>query len=316
MNTRQLQYVIAVAEERSFSKAAERLHVSQPSLSQYIKNIEKSLEIDIFNRTVTPLELTVVGKEYLKTAYKMIALENDMLKFISDYHEKSVSRLNVGVSAYLNTREISLTLAEMRKSFPNLNINVHEHFSMVMDEMIEMGTLDFSISPIKDGYDMVKFNRDVVSRDRFCLAASREFLKRWVPELSNARSGDTVDIIKFAAVPFLTMAEMSLQTYSTNVVIEKSGFVPNIILRCRRWEMLLELVEGNVGVTLLTDRFLMGRPVKDDIVLFDINPTAPDLIGAVSYMRDMYMSKAARAFIGCYKRVVSERRDELGYLKS
>ena len=74
MNTRQLEYVIAVAEERSFSKAADKLHISQPSLSQYIRNIEKSLEVNLFDRSVTPLSLTEIGEVYVKTAYSIIAL--------------------------------------------------------------------------------------------------------------------------------------------------------------------------------------------------------------------------------------------------
>lgn len=310
-----MQYVIAIAEDKSFSKAAERLHISQPSLSQYIRNLEKTLEAEIFDRTVTPLALTEIGEEYVKTAYKMLALENNLMKCVSDHLEKSISRLNVGISAYLNTGEISTTLTEMRLSFPNVRIYIHELFSVAMDEMIEQGEIDFSISPIKQSYDRVKFCRDVVSRDRFYLAASRDFLRKWLPELADTESGDTVALERFSEVPFLTMAKLSLQTYSTNIAAHNAGFTPNTILRCRRWQMLMELVEGNAGVTLLTDRFLMDSNLKDSVVLFNIEPEAPELVGAVSYQRGAYLPKAARTFISCYKRTVAQTRDEYGYLR-
>lgn len=315
MNTRQMQYVIAVAEERSFSKAAERLYISQPSLSQFIRNLEKTLEVDLFDRTVTPLVPTEIGEEYVKTAYRILGLENNLMKRIKDYRQLSVSELNVGVSAYLNTDEISITLAQMRARHPNVNIYIHELFSVKMDELIEQGELDFSISPIKDSYDTYRFCRDIVSRDRFYLAASKEFLAKWMPELCEAQWGTVVSLQQFAQVPFLTMAEKSLQTYSTNLAAAKAGFTPNTILRCRRWQMLLELVEKSVGATLLTDRFLMDGTIGDNVILFKLQAPAPDLVGAVSYLRDAYRPKAAHAFISCYKDVVSNGRDATGYLK-
>ena len=139
MNTRQLEYVIAVAEERSFSKAADKLHISQPSLSQYIRNIEKSLEVNLFDRSVTPLSLTEIGEEYVKTAYRIIALENNLLKCISDQREKRKTTLNIGISAALNTWEISLALAEVRTKYPDTIITAHELFSINMDDLLEQG---------------------------------------------------------------------------------------------------------------------------------------------------------------------------------
>lgn len=314
MNIRQMQYVIVIAEERSFSKAAKRLHISQPSLSQFVRNLEKTLEIELFNRSVTPIALTEMGEEYVRTAQKIIALEANLMKCISDYRDNSVSRLNVGVSAYLNTGEISQTLAEMRMEYPGVKIYMHELFSVTMDAMIEQGELDFSISPIKDSYDTTAFHRDIVSQDRFFLAISREMLSKHLPELKDAENGDVVRLEQFKDVPFLTMAERSLQTYSTNVAATAAGFVPNTILRCRRWEMLQELVEESVGATLLTDRFLLGRKRAENVVLFNLDPPAPNLVGTVSYQRGAYLPKAARAFISCYKRIVGQTRDENGYL--
>lgn len=314
MNTRQLQYVIAVAEERSFSKAADKLYISQPSLSQYIRSIEKSLEADLFDRSVAPLALTEIGEEYVRTAYKIIGLENNLLKFVSDQREKRISTLNIGVSAYLNTEEIGLTLAEMRTIYPNINIYMHELFSITMDNMLEQGELDFSISPITSSYDTTKFCRDIVSRDRFYLATSRFLLERLVPELADADTGDLVRLEQFAGMPFLTLSEHSLQTHSFNLAAERAGFVPDIIMQCRRWDMLITLVEENVGVTLLTDRVLIDSNVEDNIVLLRLNPPAPDLVGAISYLREAYLPEAARTFISCYKRVVAKHRDAEGYL--
>lgn len=315
MNSRQLQYVIAVAEEQSFSRAAEKLHISQPSLSQYIRNIEKELEIDIFDRTVTPLALTDIGREYVSTAREILGLESELKKKICDYKGDAAPRLNIAVSAYLNSGELSATLTEMRRRYPDVHVNVLEMFSVQMDEMLGRGELDFSISPIKQSYDMAHFSREVVSCDRFYLAVSRDLLAAWLPSVAaRAKNGDVVDLSLFADFPFITMAERSLQTYSTNAAARKCGFVPQVVMRCRRWEMLTELVEGSVGAAFITDRFLLERSISDGLLLLRTEPEAPELVGAVSYRRGVYLPKAARAFIGSYKRIVSMQRDETAHL--
>ena len=76
----------------------------------------------------------------------------------------------------------------------------------------------------------------------------------------------------------------------------------------------MELVEGSVGAAFITDRFLLERSISDGLLLLRTEPEAPELVGAVSYRRGVYLPKAARAFIGSYKRIVSMQRDETAHL--
>lgn len=206
-------------------------------------------------------------------------------------------------------------MAETHAKYPSLRIYIHELFSVAMDEMIQQGELDFSISHIKDSYDTTRFCRDVVSRDRFYIAVSRELLRKWAPELEAADDGDIVPLERFALAPFLTMDKRSLQTYSSELAARAAGFEMNVILRCRRWQMLLELVGESAGVTLLTDRYLMDSVIPPDVVLMRPVEPVPELVGAVSYLRSAYMPKAARSFISCYKRTVGQSRNVQGFLK-
>ncbi len=68
MTSQQIHYVIALSEERSFSKAAERLYISQPALSQFIKNVEKDVGMPLFDRGTNTIQLTPAGEIYLKMA--------------------------------------------------------------------------------------------------------------------------------------------------------------------------------------------------------------------------------------------------------
>ncbi len=88
MNYNILRYVIMVAEERSFTKAAKKLYISQPSLSQIIKNEEEKLGITLFDRSSYPLTLTDAGKEYVHWARQILAVCENMERRLNDFSKR------------------------------------------------------------------------------------------------------------------------------------------------------------------------------------------------------------------------------------
>ena len=84
MNLREMNYVVAIYEEQSISKAAERLYISQPSLSKFLINLERELNVQLFDRTTNPLTPTEYGRAYIETARSMLNLNSDMLRRMED----------------------------------------------------------------------------------------------------------------------------------------------------------------------------------------------------------------------------------------
>lgn len=84
MNTRTLEYFIAAAEEGSISRAAERCYISQPALSQHIRQIEAEMGVPMFDRTATGIRLTQYGKLYLNNARAILHVEQMMMERIRE----------------------------------------------------------------------------------------------------------------------------------------------------------------------------------------------------------------------------------------
>ncbi len=99
MNSRQLQYVTTVAETGSISAAAQKLYISQPSLSQYIQKIEGELGIELFERT-SPLRLTTAGKVYVETAKNILLEQSELEKVIGDIKDYKYGSLTIGTTPY------------------------------------------------------------------------------------------------------------------------------------------------------------------------------------------------------------------------
>ena len=97
MNFNTLRYVVAIAQERSFTLAAKRLHISQPSLSQSIKSLEERLGVILFDRTTIPLETTSAGKEYVEWAQQVLLSKPISIAIISDIRTSGQVQLRVGI---------------------------------------------------------------------------------------------------------------------------------------------------------------------------------------------------------------------------
>ena len=85
MNWNQLQYVITIAEEKSITKAAQKLYISQPSLSASIRRIEARIGAPIFDRSTTPISLTECGEEYIACVKQILSIQNGFENYLNLY---------------------------------------------------------------------------------------------------------------------------------------------------------------------------------------------------------------------------------------
>ena len=104
---REYEYVMEIAKEGSFSKAAQKLYVSQPALSGAIKKLEKDLYgIPLFDRAVTPVALTPAGQYYLEQARKIYELRNEIEHHFADLAGIRTGIINIGTSGYFLSRNV------------------------------------------------------------------------------------------------------------------------------------------------------------------------------------------------------------------
>lgn len=173
MNTQQLKYVLTLWETRSFSAAAEKLFVSQPSFSQYIAKIEKQLGTTLFDRTTKPISLTESGKRYVETAQKILTLEKDMLREITEYENLQRGNLCIGISTYQSSFLLAQSIAEYHKRFPGVAISLTENTTDALFRMLQEGSVDLVITSAKEM--PIEFDVEILAEEHFYLAVPVSF---------------------------------------------------------------------------------------------------------------------------------------------
>ena len=115
---RKMEYVYEIYTEKSFTKAAEKLYISQPCLSAAIKKIEDEIGMPLFERRHSTLVLTEVGEKYLKAAEQIRCITKDFLSEVNDMHNLVSGSLHIGVPNYIMSYIIPEIVNEYTKLYP------------------------------------------------------------------------------------------------------------------------------------------------------------------------------------------------------
>lgn len=146
MTITQLNYVLAVAEHKNFTKAAEKVFVTQPTLTMQIQKLEKELNIRIFDRSKKPIELTEVGKKIVQQA-RNIVNESDRIKDIVDQQKGFIGgEFRLGIIPTITPTLLPMFLNNFIKKYPKVNLKIEElHTDAIIDQLKE-GHLDAGIA--------------------------------------------------------------------------------------------------------------------------------------------------------------------------
>lgn len=145
MEMRQLHYFIAVAEELNFSRAAERLHITQPPLSIQIQNLEKELDLKLFNRNNRRVELTEAGKIFYEDVVKLIAGLESSVQNAKRVHEGKLGHLRVGFVGSATYDVLPDVLREFRELYPEVQVHLLELSTPAQLEALRQNVIDVGV---------------------------------------------------------------------------------------------------------------------------------------------------------------------------
>ena len=167
------KYVYEVYKERSFTKAAQNLYISQPSLSARIKKIEEIIGEPLFDRSTTPLQLTEVGKVYIEAAEEITQIEQRVENYINDLAGLKTGNLAVGASTLFAAYVVPSLITQFNQKFPDVHIQLIEGNTAELEEMLGSNALDFVIDNYH--YDSILYNKELYCEENILLAVPKHF---------------------------------------------------------------------------------------------------------------------------------------------
>ena len=299
-----MRYIYRVYQEGSFSKAAEKLYLTQPALSIAIKRVEDSIGAALFDRNRHPLELTEAGRAYIRAIEQMSDLEDDLEREISDLRDLRTGRLLLGGTHYMNCYILAGILAGFSHAYPGIRIELTEKASDELIADLEGRKLDltFSCDPERIGH----FEHRPAFHDVILLAVPKRF------RAGTGLEGDALTAAQVMAgkhlrpdcpkVPLDRFREMEFillgpgnNLYSRNFrMFEQAGFTPKIKMTLAQLVTAYRLADNEMGITFIADR--MVRSPVSNLMFFKIDSPLAERHFHLLLPKRNYTAHAVRAF--------------------
>lgn len=249
IDLKQLKYFLAVAEEKSFSRAAERLHISQPPLSQQIQKLEAELGVRLFARTTRTFELTAAGKALMGEAADMLDKMRIAIDTVRQVDRGEVGRLRVGIVGSAMWGPIPGILEAFQSRYPRVTWTLHESAPTAQYEALRSKQIDvgFWREPRLDPDQLRRdgLRQELCFRESVCVAVNRNHPLAARP---------SIDLAEIAGEPMLTLAlDKSSEPRYLLACCEKAGFTPTLFQEATEPQTLLAMVGAGLGVALMPE---------------------------------------------------------------
>lgn len=297
MEFRDIQYVLKIAEERSISNAAQKLFITQPSLSQSLARIEDSLGVRLFDRSKKPLVPTFAGEIFIDTAYQISHYEKQLYKQMKDISELKNEHIKLGVSQFRGKYFLPRVLPKFHKKYPGIKVSIYEDHASGLESAVLNGDIDFSIEilPVKNsalGYSLLQEERHllVISPQH---SLNAKFEKKTFtgpyPKLNLAELGNET---------FIYLRPDSQSRIQLTNFFKKQNFVPKEIIEVKNMETAHALAASGIGIAFVSEVLIpycapeyRGKYyILQDCVVNNLQ------LGFV-YRKNAYLSNAAEIFL-------------------
>ena len=276
-----MEYFRAIAQERSFTKAAEQLHVTQQTLSAHIAGVERELGTKLVVRS-TPLRLTHEGETFLAYAKRFGRELSDLRREVAGPSRLQSGTLRVGISFTRGRTILPGAIERFCELYPNVTVDLREDTNESLVASLTARRLDLAIGVFSGREPLVESHP--FFDERMVLLATRELLEAHglgPDELAGPLSAG--DVSPLAGCPFVLSPPEDISGRQGLTIIARAGFEPCVRAFSRNMATLLSLTMRSVGVCICPLDLLndTGTPEqKRDLLAFDLGP---DALYAISY---------------------------------
>ncbi len=291
MNEKHMQYVLTVLKEGSFTNAAKKLYVSQPSLSQIIKTAESNLGAPIFDRSTDPITLTPAGQLYVEAARQVTTISTNLRKQVEELSKEEFGTIRLGISVQRGMELLPELYPRFKKRFPHVGLELHEQGSATMEKSVLEGEVGIALLTTFPRHEELVY--DLIQKEQLVLIVNREceLAKRIAP-------GTPIDILEARDETFVSsQSGHSVRTIQDSLFITRD-MKPKIDLVTISIEVGKHVVAASPVVMACPDSYVETDNSPDSAYFsYPILGVENPRHFYACYRKDMYLTKYMKGFL-------------------
>lgn len=298
----EMAYVYEVYRQRSFTRAAQALYISQPSLSQMVRKAEERIGTPIFDRSTSPIGLTQAGQAYIRAAEQVLQIESDLRRYLEDAEQCITGVLTLGGSMLFTSYVLPPLLSAFSERYPGVELRLYEAHTARLKSQLQEGILDFAVD--NSAFDPTVYEARFFKREQIILAVPRalpvnEAAARYPLTAAQLHQADApcVPLSLFRDTPFLLLREGNDTRERAERLCAQAGFVPQVRMQLDQQLAAYNLAGYGLGATFISDTLALSAPPDDRLCFYRID--SPDVTRDIRlfYKRTRVLSAPMRAFL-------------------
>ena len=271
-------YAYAIYKEKSFSRAARSLYITQPALSATIRRLEEKIGMPLFDRGTTPIRLTACGQRYMEATEAILTIEQDFEAWVSDARNLRTGTLAIGGSNLFTSYVVPPLVAALRKEFPNIRVTLAEDSTERLEAKLLAGELDFIVD--NGILDETRFTAWDYQDEHLMVAVPTAFpanegleAYRVTPEQirSGAHLSDatpTLPLERLRDCPFLLLKPHN-DTYVRGLALcRDAGFTPAALFELDQQATAYNIAASGMGVCFVSDTLLRRSVPRPELYYY------------------------------------------------
>lgn len=297
MDLRQIENIVAIEQEQSISKAAERLFLTQSALNQQLLRLEKELGIQLFERKKHAMIPTFAGKVYLATAHRMIDMKKETYKIIHDISNETSGEISVAYSPERGSLLFSHIYPTFRRRYPNVTFSIHEAHvkkmeTMLLQKEVTLACLTYSQGSKHAAIEYVDTKKELMVLG---LPASHP-----LAHLAGERSWETFPSIDLALLRDEAFALVAKSTRLRTMIDDSfraAGFLPKVLFESSSTATVVNMVKNQVCPAFFPQSYV---DPSAPMVYFTTKPKQ-SWVQTIAYLKGEYLTKPEKYFIELVK---------------
>ncbi|KQO13755.1 LysR family transcriptional regulator [Paenibacillus sp. Leaf72] len=285
MDIRHLEYVLEVVRHESFTKAAEALHITQPTISKMIKNLEDELQTPLFIRSGKKVQLTDAGQAIVAQSQDIVRLFKTLQNELNDVTDFRKGLVRIGLPPMISSIMFPEIVSLFVKRYPGLTIRLIEEGSLTVEAEVASGAIDAGIVMMP------------VRNDQFEVFPVQNASLRVVMHRQHPLAGRSKLTLRELEQEAFIMYREDFALHA-RIIDEcaRLGFKPKIMLESSQWDFICETVAVGLGIALLPEAICQKLDTSRIRTIAMVDPVIPWNL-AMIWRRDGYLSFAAQEWI-------------------
>lgn len=304
----EMKYVYAVYQEKSFSKAAKKMYISQPALSNMVRKAEQEMGAAIFDRSTIPLTVTKEGAHYIKCIEKILFIQRNIKAYFEDIKELNTGSLSLGGSSYFCSFVFPEMLGRFHEKYPNVTIDLLEGNVKELKKGLEDETVDLVLETALEKSDPA-VKRFFYKKETLILAvpASYPINKKLQPyrlshqdivsENYRKETVEPVPLGEFQEIPFITMKPGNDLYKRGRSLCKNAGFTQKTAICVDQVLTSVNIASTGVGAVFIRSDIVKCMMDHERLVYYKLGDPLADRNVTFAVKRGRYITSSMKEFL-------------------